>query len=413
MRPKVNDFFCGAGGVGLGFMQAGYDVVWACDFDKYAVETYKHNVGDHVVQADIKKLAAEDIPHADVWAFGFPCQDLSVAGKQKGFRFVCKDCGEEWGYDSDEHQDGIKCPKCSSENYQAASRSGMFFEMMRLLDETVNSRPADIPKALFVENVKGLKPYIPALEAELTKRGYTAHIQMFNSKYWGVPQSRERFFIVGLLDEVKGFSFPEEQHETVPKLSTILEKNVDEKYYIADEKAQTIIKQALEKLETLGKVHATLTPDRENKRQNGPRAKEDEREMFTITAQDIHGVIIDDTYGFGEIPRVYQEAAPTLRSSRQGLKVVVDEDVPDIEKAVCEESGLLNPDGCGKTLRVGGGGIDEKAQLPTRFSEAVRDGVAQKQRNGNGTFFGISPTLLASDHKGPHLVIETQEDKNE
>lgn len=325
MKLKVNDFFCGAGGVGIGFMQAGYDVIWACDFDKYAVDTYRHNVGDHVVQADIKKLTEADIPRADVWAFGFPCQDLSVAGKQRGFRFHCKDCGEEWGYDSGEQQDGIKCPKCGGENFQAASRSGMFFEMMRLLDETIENRPADIPRALFVENVKGLKPYIPVLETELQKRGYTAHIQMFNSKYWGVPQSRERFFIVGLLDNVKGFQFPEEQHEDIPKLSSVLEKEVDEKYYISDSKAQTIIKQALEKLESLGKVHACLTPDRENKRQNGPRAKEDEAEMFTLTAQDIHGVI-------------------------------VCEDIADAEKAICEESGLLNPDGCGKTLRVGGGG---------------------------------------------------------
>lgn len=385
MRPKVNDFFCGAGGVGLGFMQAGYDVVWACDFDKYAVQTYKHNVGNHVIQADIKELTAEDIPKADVWAFGFPCQDLSVAGKQRGFRFVCKECGEEWSYDSEEHQDGIKCPKCGSENYKAASRSGMFFEMMRLLDETADRRPEDIPRALFIENVKGLKPYIPALETELKKRGYTANIQMFNSKYWGVPQSRERFFIVGLLDKVKGFSFPEEQHENVPKLSSVLEKNVDEKYYIDDEKAQTIIRQALKKLETLGKVHATLTPDRLEKRQNGRRAKEDEEEMFTLTAQDIHGVI-------------------------------VCEDVADTEKLICDESGLLNPDGCGKTLRVGGGGvIDEETQLPTYFSETDLHGIladpSQAKREGRHRIYdNIAPTIAARDYKEPRLVIVEREE---
>lgn len=353
MKLKVNDFFCGAGGVGLGFMGAGYDVIWACDFDKYAVDTYRKNVGDHVIQADIKKLSRADIPHADVWAFGFPCQDLSVAGKQKGFRFVCKDCGEEWGYDSEEHRDGVKCPKCGGENFQAASRSGMFFEMMRLLDETAEETLEQLPRALFIENVKGLKPYIPVLEAELQKRGYTAHVQLYNSKYWGVPQNRERYFIVGLLDSVKGFSFPEEQHETVPKLSTVLDKNVDKKYYIADEKAQTIIKQALEKLETLGKVHATLTPDRLVKRQNGPRAKEDEEVMFTLTAQDIHGVIVDDTYGYGGV-RVYEDTAPTIRAARQGQKVIVEGNEEEVVEALCEETGLLNPDGCGKTLRVGG-----------------------------------------------------------
>lgn len=379
MRLTVNDFFCGAGGVGIGFIQAGYDVIWACDFDKYAVDTYRHNVGDHVIQADIKRLSRADIPQADVWAFGFPCQDLSVAGKQKGFRFVCKDCGEEWSYDSGEHKDGIKCPKCGGENYQAASRSGMFFEMMRLLDETAAETPEQLPRALFIENVKGLKPYIPVLETELQKRGYTAHIQLFNSKYWGVPQNRERYFIVGLQENVQGFTFPEEQHESVPKLSTVLDKHVDEKYYIDDEKAQTIIAQALEKLESLGKVHATLTPDRVDKRQNGPRAKEDEAEMFTLTAQDIHGVI------------------------------VCEEELADTVQGICEETGLLNPDGCGKTLRVGGGVADKETQLSACFNSAVNDGIARKQRNGCGTFFGLSPTLLSSDYKGPHLVIEKTE----
>lgn len=78
----LNDFFCGCGGLGLGFQNAGFKIVGAWDFDKYAVATYRENVGDHVVQADIQKMCIEDVPKADVWAFGFPCQDLSVAGKQ-------------------------------------------------------------------------------------------------------------------------------------------------------------------------------------------------------------------------------------------------------------------------------------------------------------------------------------------
>lgn len=382
-KLKVNDFFCGAGGVGLGFMQAGFDVIWACDFDKYAVETYRHNVGNHVVQADIKTLTSKDIPHADVWAFGFPCQDLSVAGKQRGFRFVCKECGEEWGYDSEEQANGIKCPKCGGTNFGAASRSGMFFEIMRLLDETETETPENLPSVLLAENVKGLRPYIPVLEAEFTKRGYTAHIQLFNSKYWGVPQNRERYFIVGTRNTATEFSFPEEQHDYVPKLSTILEKDVDEKYYISDEKAQSIIKQALEKLETLGEVHATLTPDRLEKRQNGPRAKEDEAEMFTLTAQDIHGVIIQ---------------------------------TPEVEKAICEETGLLDPNGCGKTLRVGGGVADKEAQLSAHSCQDGLHGViadpSQSKREGKCRIYdNISPTIAARDYKEPRLVIVEKEEQ--
>lgn len=141
--------------------------------------------------------------------------------------------------------------------------------MMRLLDKTKQETPKHMPDALFIENVKGIKNYIPVLESELKKRGYTANVQMYNSKYWGVPQNRERYYIVGLKDDIEGFIFPKEQHNYVPKLSTILEDKVDEKYFIPDEKAQKIIQQALKKLESLGEVHAALTPDRLVKRQNG------------------------------------------------------------------------------------------------------------------------------------------------
>ncbi len=290
MELTVNDFFCGAGGVGLGFQQAGFKIIWACDFDKYAVQTYRHNVGNYVIQADIKKLSRADIPTADVWAFGFPCQDLSIAGKQKGFRFICKKCSAEWSY---RNTNNTQCPVCESTEYQAASRSGMFFEIMRLLDEFKTETPQALPKVLFIENVKGLKPYLGLLKKELAIRGFTAHIQLYNSKWWDVPQNRERYYIVATGKGITGFSFPEEQHDHIPKLSTVLDEDVDNKYFIPDDKAKTIINQAKERLGTLGKVHACITPDRVHKRQNGRRAKPEEEEMFTLTAQDIHGVILE------------------------------------------------------------------------------------------------------------------------
>lgn len=352
-KLKVNDFFCGCGGMGIAFKNAGYEIAGAWDFDKYAVESYRANVGDHVQKADIKELHQADIPQADVWAFGFPCQDLSVAGKQRGMILKCEDCGEEIEINPEEYTGNTICPKCSSNNFKAASRSGCFFEMMRLLEETEREREHAMPAVIIAENVRGLRPYLPVLRLEYERHGYTAHIEMFNSKYWNVPQGRDRYAVVGTRNKKNlSFTFPKEQHEFVPKLSDYLEKDVPEKYYLPDEKAQTIIAQAMEKLEKMGKCHACITPDRINKRQNGPRAKAEDEPMFTLTAQDLHGVII-------------------LEDEQTEESVVMD---------IAEETGLLDPNGCGKTLRVGGGGSITKKhnyQEMQKLTDADYDGVIE------------------------------------
>ncbi len=318
----LNDFFCGAGGMGLGFQKEGFEIVGAWDFDKFAVKTYKENVGEHVINMDIREMSWGDIPKASVWSFGFPCQDLSVAGKQAGMVLKCEVCGVEWTVENDE----VECPGCGGNDYKTVTRSSLFFEMMRLLDETTESCPGNLPKILVAENVKGLRKYIGVLEKEFTKRGYTAHTELYNSKYWGVPQNRERYFIVGVRGQNQNFSMPKENKDpkNIPKLSSILDDLVAEKYYMSYDKSKAIIEQALQRIDRLQQVHATITPGRVNKRQNGRRSKPNEEEMFTLTAQDIHGVIIDDTFGYDKEPRVYGETSPTLRRSRQGVKVVVD-----------------------------------------------------------------------------------------
>lgn len=289
---KVNDFFCGCGGMGVAFKNAGFEIAGAWDFDKYAVQTYRANVGDHVRQQDIKEMTYKDVPKADVWAFGFPCQDLSVAGKQRGMVLKCEECGEEMQINPEEYQNNVLCPYCGSSHFKAASRSGCFFEIMRLLEETEKNAPANMPAVIIAENVKGLRPYLPMLNLEYERHGYTAHVQMFNSKYWNVAQNRERYAVVGTRDRLGlHFAFPEEQHEFVPKLSSQLEKDVDKKYFLPDEKARTIIAQAEEKIK-LESCHACITPDMVNKNHNGRRAKGEEEPMFTLTVQGLHGVIV-------------------------------------------------------------------------------------------------------------------------
>jgi DNA (cytosine-5)-methyltransferase 1 len=212
-RPKVNSFFCGAGGFDLGFIQAGFEIVGAWDFDKYAVQSYNHNIGG-AEQADVSKLKGDHLPKANGWLFGFPCQDISVAGKQAGM-------------------------------IKGQTRSGLFYEIMRLLGEV-----SDKPEWILAENVKAVSKFIPTIEEEYDKAGYRlVSPQLYNSKYWGVPQNRERYFLLGIRKDLdKQFVFPEQQTDFIPKLSSILEENVDEKYYIDDLKAAKIIEQAMNRV---------------------------------------------------------------------------------------------------------------------------------------------------------------------
>jgi DNA (cytosine-5)-methyltransferase 1 len=211
---KVNSFFCGAGGMDLGFIQAGFEVVGAWDFDKYAVESYAHNIGMNVDRMSVTDMKGSDVPKVNGWLFGFPCQDISIAGKQKGM-------------------------------IKGETRSGLFYEIMRLLGEV-----KDKPEWILAENVKAVKKFIPEIREEYGKAGYwLVEPQLYNSKYFGVPQNRERYFLLGIkFDNNKPFSFPEQQKDFIPKLSSVLETDVDEKYYIDDLKAAKIIEQAMEGL---------------------------------------------------------------------------------------------------------------------------------------------------------------------
>ena len=435
----VNDFFCGCGGLGLGLQQAGFKILKAWDFDKFAVQTYRENIGDHVEQADIKELHIEDVPKATAWAFGFPCQDLSVAGKQAGIKLECTDCGEVWEVDYKHYTGENACPKCGGGNYRAATRSGMFFEIMRLLQEAGEKEPDKLPKILIAENVKALGPYLPVLAAEYGRAGYKSYYQLFNSKWWGVPQNRERYIVVGIRDTMEGaYRYPVEQHEWIPKLSSVLEKDVPESFYIDDDKARKIIDQALQRLAKMGNVHAAITPDRVSKRQNGRRAKEDEEEMFTLTAQDLHGVI--QRQGKDLIPPgdtcasalIHSRGTRGLETRQDGIShcikaagggfgnFLVEKVPPHITEVCVNDRGFTEKDrqvsNIAPTLRAENHVdhpkvIEERSPPPQELERAIEDGIVKAQRNGMGTFVGISPTLLSTDYKGPSVIIERKDDK--
>ena len=160
---KVASLFSGCGGLDLGFIQAGFDVVWANDFFKEAVETYKLNIGDHIVYGDITKIPSSEIPNNfDVLLGGFPCQGFSVANTKRSM--------------DDE-------------------RNFLYKELMRLVKDKK-------PKFFVGENVKGLLSMqkgkvIQMIVDDFKSLGYKVDYKLLKASDYGVPQNRERVVIIG------------------------------------------------------------------------------------------------------------------------------------------------------------------------------------------------------------------------
>lgn len=366
---KFIDFFAGIGGFRRGMELAGHECVGFCEFDKFATASYisMHLLTEEQRKAledipikkrqkeilkeeyrngewyanDIRRVYAEDIPKADCWCFGFPCQDISVAGKQAGFQ---------------------------------GNRSSLFFRVMYLVGQL---KEEDKPTYLFVENVKNLLSVnggwdFARLLIEMEQQGYDAEWQVLNSKDFGVPQNRERCFIIGHL---RGRStskvFPIEGTDGEDSIQIIAHKDgyrrntqvfgsdgitealdtgqggerghhvalpcfIDLSYKkteltnnarclqarynkgIANHKAEVsgvaikVIGEVNSSqdgkvlgIDGIAKCHLAghnnnpkiaipvLTPDRAEKRQNGRRFKENGEPMFTLTGQDRHGIAIE------------------------------------------------------------------------------------------------------------------------
>ena len=165
---KFIDFFSGIGGFHTGLEKAGMKCIGWCEFDKFAQASYRamYDTDNLWFGDDVTKVKGKDLPKADLWAFGFPCQDVSIAGKQKGIK--------------------------------EGTRSGLFFEIMRLIDECKENKP----KWLVCENVKNLLSIdggggFLAVVSEMAERGYSIEWGVYNSKNYGVPQNRERVYIIG------------------------------------------------------------------------------------------------------------------------------------------------------------------------------------------------------------------------
>ena len=332
MRVKFIDWFAGIGGFRRGMELAGHECVGFCEFDKFATASYismhlltdeqrkrldelpqkkrqKEILNDEYRNGewyanDVRRVCADDIPKADCWCFGFPCQDISVAGKQLGFQ---------------------------------GNRSSLFFRVMYLIGQL---KEEDKPTYLFIENVKNLLSVnggwdFARLLIEMEQGGYDAEWQVLNSKDFGVPQNRERCFIIGHLRS-RGSTevFPVERADREDSIQIIGHRDgyrrntqvfsqegitealdtaagggrghhvampcfIDLSYQKSELTNKARCLQARyskgitnHKAEVSGVAIPVLTPDRAKKRQNGRRFKDDEEPMFTLTGQDRHGVAI-------------------------------------------------------------------------------------------------------------------------
>lgn len=292
MGLKFIDLFAGIGGFRLGMQLAGHHPVGWVEWDKFARKSYEaiHEPGEEWTAHDITTVsddAVRGIGSIDVICGGFPCQAFSVAGKRAGFN---------------------------------DTRGTLFFEIMRF---------ASIlrPRYLFLENVVGLLNHENGNTFETILRtmdevGYDAEWDVLNSKDFGVPQNRERVFIIGHL---RGAStrkvFPlGDSNERPPKEPgngiVVLQKTHGATTTMKVDETGTLQAARLDKVPCI--VRPVLTPDREEKKQNGRRFKEPGEPMFTLTAQDKHGVAIKKIGHLesdsGQTGAVYSEhgIAPTI-----------------------------------------------------------------------------------------------------
>jgi len=300
---KISYFsaFSGIGGFELGINDACYNgdtkiypqCVGFSEIDKYAEEIYLKHF-NHKSYGDISKINPNELEDFDLFVGGFPCQSFSIAGKRGGFE---------------------------------DTRGTLFFEIARIIREKQ-------PRFLLLENVKGLLSHekgetFLTILSTLNELGYDVEWQVLNSKDFGVPQNRERVFIVGYSRgsggrkifpiERNGSQDPEQSKENLIYWKNSKEKWVKEKRgYTPTIKTQSdLCRQPLIEItqnvadaqriydpkgisKTLKAngggqgaktgLYAVMTPDRHNKKQNGRQIKEDGEPMFTLTAQDKHGI---------------------------------------------------------------------------------------------------------------------------
>ena len=198
----VGSLFAGIGGIDLGFKQAGFDIIWANEIDKYACKTYRLNFPETTLfEGDVHNLEESLLPKVDIITAGFPCQSFSVCGNQKGF---CDD------------------------------RGNLFFEIMRIAD-------AIKPQIIFLENVANLVEHdkgrtFNVIHNELVSRGYYLRYLVADACDYGIPQHRTRTYLLAFRDveRCESYRFPEKV-KLKKRVFDIIDKSIkiDDGFYLA------------------------------------------------------------------------------------------------------------------------------------------------------------------------------------
>ena len=391
------------------------------EIDKYAIKSYcaVHGVDESLNLGDITKIDIESLPlDIDLITHGSPCQDFSVAGSGKG-----GDIG-------------------------TGTRSSLMWNTVAICEHCK-------PKYVIWENVKNVlskkhRHNFDKYLEEMERIGYNNFYQVLNAKDYGVPQNRERIFVISIRKDIeKDFKFPKGFDNGI-RLKDILEEEVEEKYYINTEKAEKLIQEfkstnkktlninpsgkgmngvlrndeiastvTTNKGEGQKVVIPCITPDRLNKRQNGRRFKTNDEPMFTLTAQDRHGILEGDVkilrnvrteYG-KQIRKDYENGNIEEKRSNMTMLEPRKDDITNTITTVTKDNLLLETN----TLNfIGGIGdkdiVGDNKKLSRNYPQGNRvydtNGIACSQTSNGGGIGGKTGLYLVGnlDIKGNEQI---------
>lgn len=348
----------------------GWNLVNFCEFDEYATKSYCaiHNVDESLNLGDITLLDETKLSPFTMICGGSPCQDFSVAGEQKGSVWTCKDCGHEYNPLTVHWSKRDKCPCCDSENIEK-TRSSLLVEYLRVIR-------ANKPNFGMYENVKNIvgkkfkETTFKLFEEELHEYGYNTYWKVLNAKDYGVPQNRERVYLIFIKKELDNgkFVFPEGFDNGI-RLRDVLEEEVEENYYVSEEKLQRFIT-------SLNNDTSVLYDPCQVKREGKSREYNDY--CPTLTSRDYKD------------PRLVNENAV-----KQVGNIVNTGNWDNPQRGR-----IYSPDGCSPALNCcGGGGLEPKI---------IQVGNVNPSGKGmNGNVFsdeGLAPTLTTNKGEGNKIL---------